>query len=103
MPDHSIDPATILRPTMSAKGKAVDRSQVEGHHQGHDHSVANREFFNDIAHKYDDRPHAREAARRIAAAMRTKMPALFQEDATDMMEYACGTGTCNMIARRPTL
>ncbi|KAF8061712.1 S-adenosyl-L-methionine-dependent methyltransferase [Lyophyllum atratum] len=53
-------------------------------------SEANKTHFNATAHEYDDIPHALERARRTAARMRESYT--FDEDATTVMEYACGTG-----------
>ncbi|KAH7911902.1 S-adenosyl-L-methionine-dependent methyltransferase [Hygrophoropsis aurantiaca] len=67
------------------------------HHESHRHSHghtsfedANKQYFNETAHTYNDRPEAHERARRLSAAMRKAYD--FDEGTTVVMDYACGTG-----------
>lgn len=61
------------------------------HHNQAGLSQANASHFNATAHNYDNVPAARELARRLAAAMLEAMN--FDEDVTEAMDFACGTGT----------
>jgi len=54
------------------------------------YAAANKAHFNTIAHEYDEIPHAAEGARRSAEAMRKAY--VFTQEATTVMDYACGTG-----------
>ena len=62
------------------------------HSQGSDYEGSNKAYYDQHAQKYDERPNAQLLARRIASAMRRKHAALFNEDTTALMDYACGTG-----------
>jgi len=55
-----------------------------------DHGESNRQFFDNLAHKYDDLPFATELTEKIGNAVRKDYA--FDANATVMMEYACGTG-----------
>ena len=66
--------------------------QSHSHGSVHDYEGSNKAYYDQHAQEYDERPSAQILARRIASAMRRKHPALFDEDATVLMDYACGTG-----------
>jgi len=55
-----------------------------------DYSASNKHHFNHVAHTYDSRPHVTELAHKIAGAFLKEYP--FNEEETEVMEYACGTG-----------
>lgn len=56
-----------------------------------DHYIAgNRAYFDKDSHKYDDRPMALKLARKVGEYVATKYA--FDEDATTLLDYACGTG-----------
>lgn len=73
-----------------------DHPQV--HLSGHSHSYtdANKAYFNDSAQAWDARPGAEELARRLVGAITRLYPDLFDEEKTEVMDFACGTG---MISR----
>ncbi|KAL1749124.1 hexaprenyldihydroxybenzoate methyltransferase [Schizophyllum fasciatum] len=50
----------------------------------------NREYFDSVANTYDTKPQAIELARRLASLFVKAHP--FDEDSTEVMDYACGTG-----------
>lgn len=54
------------------------------------HLAANREYFNQNAHKYDDRPLAVKLAREVGEFVISKYP--FDEEKTVLLDFACGTG-----------
>ncbi|OAX36078.1 S-adenosyl-L-methionine-dependent methyltransferase [Rhizopogon vinicolor AM-OR11-026] len=60
------------------------------HEDHHDFKQVNKNYFNEHAHQYNDRPEAQELARRLGAAMIGAYP--FNEDSTLVLDYACGTG-----------
>ncbi|KAI0964325.1 hypothetical protein AcW1_001169 [Taiwanofungus camphoratus] len=69
-----------------------EHSQPHGVPHPQNFSSANKDFFNEIAPQYNDKPEAVEGARRITSAMRRTYPLLFDEENTILMDYACGTG-----------
>lgn len=70
---------------------AID-SHNQGHSHGKDYATANREYFDEKAKEYDDVPGAKEAASRIVNAIFEAYPGLLNEDSTNVLDYACGTG-----------
>ncbi|KAG6902659.1 hypothetical protein C0995_013351 [Termitomyces sp. Mi166 len=50
----------------------------------------NKDYYDKIAHEFDQQPHALERARRTAIKLREAFD--FKEDTTTVLEYACGTG-----------
>ena len=65
---------------------------VTHHEDRHHFTQANKDYFDEHAHQYNDRPGAHELARRLGAAMISAYP--FNEDSTSVLDYACGTGPC---------
>lgn len=59
---------------------------------GHDFAAANQKHFDAEAKAFDAKPNAIELARRLAKAMFETYPALFNEDTTEVLDFACGTG-----------
>ena len=56
---------------------------------------ANDAYFDERARAGDHHhgPEARKLGRRNVAALRSTYPLLFDEDTTEVLDYACGTGT----------
>lgn len=54
------------------------------------HLVANRDYFNKQAHKYDDRPAVVKITRAVGEFVTSKYH--FDEDKTVLLDFACGTG-----------
>ncbi|KAI8974257.1 S-adenosyl-L-methionine-dependent methyltransferase [Trametes punicea] len=73
-----------------------------GSSRQHDFAAANRVYFDEQArstphrehhgHHHHHREEARKLGRRNVAAMRNAYPLLFDEDTTEVLDYACGTG-----------
>lgn len=57
-----------------------------------DHAAHNRAHFDKIAHQYDEYPLALALTRKHTQALLAAYE--FDEEATVVMEYACGTGEC---------
>ena len=70
-----------------------------GHTHGHDFAGENQKHYDATAAEYDARPDVQELARRVCAAMLKAFPALFDEEQTVLMDYACGTGMRLIAAR----
>lgn len=62
------------------------------HHRHENLSDANTAYFDAVAHNYDALPAARKLAKRLAEAMLRVYQ--FDEEKTEVMDFACGTGTC---------
>ncbi|KAI0373156.1 S-adenosyl-L-methionine-dependent methyltransferase [Pilatotrama ljubarskyi] len=60
-------------------------------HTHHDFAQANKAFFDEHAHGHRH-PEARKLGQKNVAAMRRAYPTLFDEDTTEVLDYACGTG-----------
>lgn len=60
-------------------------------HHTHDYVAANKEFFDENVHKYDD-PRGIELAHRQLAAIKRIYPALLNEEQTTVLDFACGAG-----------
>ena len=68
---------------------------AHGHHHGHDHghfAAANEEFFDKMAKEYNERPQVQQLARKVVDSMRQTYPALFNEETTTLLDFACGPG-----------
>jgi len=59
------------------------------------HLAANRDYFNQNAHKYDDRPVAVKLAREVGEFVISKYP--FDEEKTVLLDFACGTGAMHFF------
>lgn len=61
---------------------------------GHDHDFisANEAHFDAEAHKFEARTEGRELAKRVGKAITETYPDLFDEDKTEVMDFACGPG-----------
>jgi len=59
------------------------------------HLAANRDYFNQNAHKYDDRPLAVKIAREVGEFVISKYP--FDEEETVLLDFACGTGATHFF------
>ncbi|KAI0648430.1 S-adenosyl-L-methionine-dependent methyltransferase [Trametes meyenii] len=70
---------------------ASAHTHAHGHDHGHDFVEANKAFFNEHAHEHQH-PDSRQLAHKNATALRKAYPALFDEDRTTVLDYACGTG-----------
>ena len=66
----------------------------EHQHVGHDYVSANEAHFDAEAQSFDARPETRELAKRVCKAIRTTYPELFDENKTEIMDFACGSGEC---------
>ncbi|EIW60962.1 S-adenosyl-L-methionine-dependent methyltransferase [Trametes versicolor FP-101664 SS1] len=60
-------------------------------HHSHDFAEANKAFFDQHAHE-PHRPDALKLRHKTVAAMQRAHPALFDEDRTEVLDYACGVG-----------
>ncbi|OSD02116.1 S-adenosyl-L-methionine-dependent methyltransferase [Trametes coccinea BRFM310] len=74
---------------------------AEGSEKPHDFAAANRTYFDEHARGCSGGDHhrhhhhgeeARKLGRRNVAAMRSAYPLLFDEDTTEVLDYACGVG-----------
>ncbi|KAI0355128.1 S-adenosyl-L-methionine-dependent methyltransferase [Trametes cingulata] len=61
-------------------------------HEQHDFAKANKAFFDEHAHEHRQ-SEARKLGQKNVAAMRSAYPSLFDEDTTEVLDYACGTGS----------
>ena len=84
---------------MSTNGDDKPRSAIDASHQ-HDFAEANRAYFDARANATgtDEAHHeSPELARREVRAMVRAWPELFDEEHTDVLDYACGTGAFSCI------
>ncbi|PBK83177.1 S-adenosyl-L-methionine-dependent methyltransferase [Armillaria gallica] len=58
--------------------------------QQHDFTSANRDYFDKVADKYDDRPQSVKLAQRLAQSIQRVYP--FNEESTTLLDFACGAG-----------
>lgn len=58
----------------------------------HDYTSANEAYFDAEALKIGDHPRRIELAGRICDRLRNAYPGLLDEDTTEVMDFACGTG-----------
>ena len=70
----------------------VHEHSAPGHN--HDYVSANEAHFDAEAKNFDARPEARELAKRVCNAIRAAYPDLFDENKTEVMDFACGSGVC---------
>lgn len=64
---------------------------MSDHDHTHDYTAANKAFYDENLHSYDD-PRAIELARRQVAAIKRVYPGLLDEDQTTVLDFACGAG-----------
>lgn len=76
--------------TTHQAAEAHEDDHSHEHPEPTDYTHTNREFFDKIAHEYDERPHVLEAAAAIGRAFLKEYN--FDEEKTHVMEFACGTG-----------
>ncbi|KAK0210155.1 S-adenosyl-L-methionine-dependent methyltransferase [Desarmillaria ectypa] len=57
---------------------------------GHDFTSANRDYFDRVADKHDDRPQSLKLAQRLAQSIQRAYP--FDEESTTLLDFACGAG-----------
>ncbi|KAK0455185.1 S-adenosyl-L-methionine-dependent methyltransferase [Desarmillaria tabescens] len=57
---------------------------------GHDFTSANRDYFDKVADKHDDRPQSLKLAQRLAQSIQRAYP--FNEESTTLLDFACGAG-----------
>ena len=58
----------------------------------HDFAAANQKHFDAEAVAFDAKPAAIELAHRIVTSTVKKYPALFDEESTTVLDFACGSG-----------
>lgn len=75
-----VSPCTMTEPT-----------PTHAHHHHHDFAEANKAFFDQHAHELH-RPDALKLRQKTVAAIQRAHPALFDEDRTEVLDYACGVG-----------
>lgn len=68
----------------------ADSDSTEKVDAGTEYISNNRNHFDNIAARYDDRPGALKLSKAIASAIIKDIE--LDEDSTILMEYACGTG-----------
>lgn len=68
----------------------ADSDSAEKVDAGAEYTSNNRNHFDNIAARYDDRPGALKLSKAIASAIIKDIE--LDEDSTILMEYACGTG-----------
>ena len=87
-------PVTSLLSMSDPAHSHSDHHVAHGHaHDGHDFVEANRAYFDEHAHEYQDmHPEARETARLQIEAIRAEWPGLFDKERTTVMDFACGIG-----------
>ena len=70
--------------------------------QKYDYVCANEAYFDAEALETEDhdRPQKVQLAKRVCNAIRKTYPELLDEDATEVMDFACGTGTHNLLRIR---
>lgn len=73
--------------TTSCNGDLDSAEKVDA---GTEYISNNRNHFDNIAARYDDRPGALKLSKAIASAIIKDIE--LDEDSTILMEYACGTG-----------
>lgn len=63
-------------------------------HKLHDYVLANKAYFDAEALKSGDHDHPQKVqlAKRVCNAIRKIYPGLLDEDTTEVMDFACGTG-----------
>ncbi len=74
-------------------------THVHAHeHRHHDFAEANKAFFDQHAHELH-RPDALKLRQKTVAVMQRAYPALFDEDRTEVLDYACGVGASTSYGR----
>jgi SAM-dependent methyltransferase len=63
---------------------------AHGHGHGHDFASSNRQFFDDLASEYDERPLVKELCGSISQAFLKEYA--FDKEKTRVLDFACGTG-----------
>jgi hypothetical protein len=58
----------------------------------HDYIAANEAYFDVEAQKNVEKPQKVQLARRVCNAIRKAYPELWNDESTEMMDFACGTG-----------
>ncbi|KAI0345672.1 S-adenosyl-L-methionine-dependent methyltransferase [Trametopsis cervina] len=65
---------------------------VDRQDETHDYVAANEVYFDAEVLHGDDRPNKVQLARRVVHGIRKTYPELLDEDNTEVMDFACGTG-----------
>ena len=72
-----------------------DIAQAPG--EGHDFQAANEAHFDAGAEANDVHPQWRQLARESVEAITKAYPELFDKEKTQVLDFACGTGTHNLL------
>ena len=66
----------------------------QSHRLEYDYTSANEAYFDAEALKVGDHPRKIKLAERICDRLKDAYPGLLDEDTTEVMDFACGTGEC---------